>query len=108
MSFGKVQPEQAEHPSFLCAQLPQVPVADMAQKDLPALTSLTSPRIISATTARSARRINIVDMLLDTYSNISYHFGPENRPLASFVEQRTVPYSAFAASTARSVSLVAS
>jgi hypothetical protein len=71
MSFGKEHPEHAVHPSFLCAQFPQVPVADMAQKDLPDFTSLTSPRIISATTARRTIRINMVDMLLDMNSVIS-------------------------------------
>ena len=71
MSLGNSHPEHAEHPSFLCAQFPQVPVADMAQKDLPDFTSLTSPRIISATTVRRTIRINMVDMLSDMYFIIS-------------------------------------
>ena len=97
MSFGKVHPVQSPHPPLLCGQLPQVPVADMAQNERPAFLSLTSFLTISPTIPRRTRRINIVDMLLETYSSIFHHFGTENRPLCHF-----------AASTERSVSLVAS
>ena len=90
MSFGKVHPVQSPHPPLLCGQLPQVPVADMAQNDLPAFLSLTSFLTISPTIPRRTRRINIVDKLLVMYSIISCYFGTEGCPPFR-AAQRTAP-----------------
>ena len=60
MSFGKVQ---AVQPSLPCGQFPQVPLADMAQNDLPAFLSFASFLIINATMPISASDISIVAKL---------------------------------------------
>ena len=94
MSLGKLQ---AVQPSFPCGQLPQVPLADMAQKDLPAFLSRTSFLIISATIPISTRVISIVARL-----------SAKKSIILSLLNCSIVYEGYLAASTERIVSLVAS